>query len=73
MTWTNKRPTTPGWYWYRGPFDANPGGIYIETVCVLIEQRDGKLVAWQPYRDYYDPVTKAYLPGEWSGPIRPPD
>ena len=29
MTWTQQRPTEPGWYWYRAPGTAGLGKVTI--------------------------------------------
>lgn len=62
MTWTTKRPTKTGWYWYRGVCDGNTTKVlhYIDD--------DGE----GPYLATSDDHTLNDLDGEWAGPVEPP-
>lgn len=84
MKWTKSLPTIPGWYWYRGEYDAgfgHAGGFdsknSVQPVIIFVDKGSGyndtKLSGWQPFMDYDDPLTIDHFPGEWSGPIAPPD
>lgn len=61
MTWTRKKPTKPGWYWYRAP----NGDMWIEEIDCI----EGGAYSTDQYGrcllvDMYD--------GEWAGPLEPP-
>lgn len=64
MTWTNDKPTSPGWYWLR----ASKRGW---RDCIMwVDEQDGEL-----YIDVGDcdsePIIE--IDGQWSGPIALPE
>jgi hypothetical protein len=60
--WTTKKPTKPGWYWYRGESDG-----HTEKVLHFIDD-DGD----GPYLATSDDLALNDLDGEWAGPVEPP-
>ncbi len=62
MIWTTKKPTKPGWYWYRGESDG-----HTEKVLHFIDD-DGD----GPYLATSDDLALNDLDGEWAGPVEPP-
>jgi hypothetical protein len=59
--WTNKKPGTAGWYWFRGlAHEADPFIVQVDEVGQF-QWPDGG----------FQEVTLAK--GEWAGPIQPPD
>lgn len=62
MTYTNEKPTTPGWYWYRESpkHDASIIEIY-DFMAGLEYQRDGYAVG----------VYQSH--GQFAGPIPEPE
>lgn len=64
MTWTMRKPTESGWYWFRGP-----GGTRIRDIVMAP-------AAWghhhpTPY-DERDRQFVENIDGEWAGPLKPP-
>lgn len=55
--WTTEKPTVPGWYWYKGNWNA-------ETVHVVYAQ-NGRL-----YARWWDWVDE--MNGQWAGPLEVP-
>jgi hypothetical protein len=61
LTWTQTKPSVPGWYWWRGNYYAP------EVVCVyLLNGPDTDQLA-------IDEVEIDRHEGEWAGPIEPPE
>jgi hypothetical protein len=73
MTWSKNLPTAAGWYWYRhlGGEDGCMPWIGGSPVVVEISEPDG-LQVWVTHMDYQDALTSENFPGEWAGPIEPP-
>jgi hypothetical protein len=66
--WTDEVPTVPGWYWWSA-------GAYGAEV-VKVEIRDGLFVYEPDGTAYGIPYKRKYvaeMPGQWSGPIKPPE
>lgn len=59
--WTRKRPTEPGWYWFRGCPDLNPMVVWVSTTGGICEC--AKLFNPDSSVDLMD--------GEWQGPLTP--
>lgn len=77
MKWTNDRPTTSGWYWYRGKYDAAGRAVPPPPVVTHVSMEgsrsgygDKEPFAWQPFMDYDSPLKD--FTGKWAGPIDPP-
>ena len=62
MTWTTKKPTKIGWYWYRGECD----GKTVKALHFIDDDGEG------PYLATSDDVALNDLDGEWAGPVEPP-
>ncbi|THJ10895.1 MAG: hypothetical protein CAF43_008605 [Nitrospira sp. CG24C] len=62
MTWTTKKPTKTGWYWYRRQSDGNTAKV----LHFIDDDGDG------PYIATSDDLTLKDLDGEWAGPVEPP-
>ncbi len=61
LTWTKRKPTVPGWYWYRGEaHEADPFIVQVDEVGHF-QWPDGG----------FQKVTLTH--GEWAGPIEPPE
>lgn len=62
MSWTTKKPTQPGWYWWR-TYNDEPWEVV--EVCVnnnrMFHKRIGRTVEIDSSK------------GEWSGPLPEPD
>ncbi len=61
MTWTTKKPTKTGWYWYRGGCDDT-----VKVLHYIDDDGDGPYLATSEDRVLND------LDGEWAGPVEPP-
>lgn len=62
LSWTSKRPTVPGWYWYqRNPeTEYRVVQVWFSSLCAvpqLMASRLGEVVD---------------VEGRWSGPLEPP-
>lgn len=70
MTWTTEKPTTPGWYWYRNPFEKE------RVVRVYGDQtptETRRVDMWVQLHDETDcNVDDMGENGEWAGPLDPP-
>ena len=62
LNWTTKKPTKPGWYWYRGECDGNTPKV----LHFIDDDGDGPYLATSEDRALND------LDGEWAGPVEPP-
>ena len=62
MTWTIKKPTKTGWYWYRSACDGNT----TKVLHYIDDDGDG------PYLATSEDLTLNDLDGEWAGPVEPP-
>jgi hypothetical protein len=62
LAWTTKRPTKPGWYWYRGQFNGNT----VKVIHFIDDDGDG------PYIATSEDLALNDLEGEWAGPVEPP-
>ncbi len=60
MKWTTEKPTTPGWYWYKGAGYSTTLYVYTANGGLFVEDHD-----------YTGPVQG--YPGEWAGPIPEPE
>ena len=60
MTWTSKKPTVPGWYWWR----AIVYGRLFSRIYE-VELFDGHLGIRAVNR-------VEFMEGDWAGPIEPP-
>lgn len=69
LKWTRRRPTEPGWYWFR-PTDETPQrASALELLIVQIDAVDKKLWFRLPHCCYLvDEVA-----GWFAGPLEPPD
>lgn len=74
--WAQSLPDKAGWYWYRESGDAQGCMPWIDRIggpiVVQIELEGGGLFVWVTHMDYTDPLTDENFPGEWCGPIAPP-
>jgi hypothetical protein len=65
MSWTNDRPTTPGWYWFRRTAGDEPRVLRLDGapdhLAHVYEIGIGGA-----------PVTAALPSGEWCGPLAAP-
>ena len=61
MIWTTKKPTKPGWYWYRGECDRDT----VKVLHYIDDDGDG------PYLATSEDVALSDLDGEWAGPVEP--
>lgn len=64
-TWTEDKPTCPGWYWYKPPGIGEPKLILVDNGRI-----DTKLMA-----DLGPPnnlVDVQRVKGQWAGPLLPP-
>ena len=62
LKWTRKKPTKPGWYWYRGQCD----GHTVEVIHFIDDDGEG------PYLATSDDLAIDAMDGEWAGPVEPP-
>jgi hypothetical protein len=62
LNWTKKKPTKPGWYWYRGEGDGNT----VNVLHYIDDDGEGPYLATSDDRALND------LNGEWAGPVEPP-
>ena len=64
-TWSQEKPTCPGWYWYKPPGVANPHLILVDHGRI-----DTKLMAdLGPPNNLVDVLR---IQGQWAGPLLPP-
>ena len=63
LIWKKKKPTNPGWYWYRGESDD---GHTAKELHFIDDDGDGPYLATSDYVGLDD------LDGEWAGPVEPP-
>lgn len=61
MNWASKKPTVPGWYWYRGEHDEPKCVEFVKTDTLGILFNDSRL-----------PRDLDCWPGEYAGPIPMP-
>ena len=61
MNWTNKRPTAPGWYWYRKGEQEEKRLLKLGIVAFS----DDMKAIWPSGRS--ESIIK--MSGEWSGPM----
>ena len=64
-TWTEAKPTCPGWYWFKSPGIAEPRLLLVDHGRI-----DTKLMA-----DLGPPnnlVDVQRVQGQWAGPLLPP-
>jgi len=67
-TWTNDKPTSPGWYWYRHPRWEDLVPVVVDIV--IIPQTRELTILWAATNQ----AVKDYLgSGQWAGPIEPPE
>ena len=62
LTWTTRKPTKTGWYWYR----SECNGKTVKVLHFIDDDGEG------PYLATSDDVTLNDLDGEWAGPVEPP-
>jgi hypothetical protein len=62
LNWTTKKPTKPGWYWYRGECKGN----IVKVIHYIDDDGDG------PYLATSEDLVLTDLDGEWAGPVEPP-
>ena len=62
LNWTTKKPTKPGWYWYRSECD----GHTVKVMHYIDDDGDG------PYLATSEDLALNDLAGEWAGPVEPP-
>lgn len=71
LRWTTKKPTEPGWYWWRDVVRSNRGNPKPEAgyrfcICQEIVLILGRLVASEC-------GDLKHLQGEWAGPLQAPE
>jgi hypothetical protein len=62
LTWTTRKPTKTGWYWYRGECDGATGKV----LHFIDDDGEG------PYIATAEGLALNDLDGEWAGPVEPP-
>lgn len=70
LIWTSKRPTVPGWYWWR-----KRGDYYLASrgpVVVQIEEGYRRNSGWLLYIVGVGGSLED-KPGEWAGPLPHPE
>ena len=68
MTWNERQPTTPGWYWYRGEASGQ------KPVVVFVNPHaDPTSGNWEVYFLTGVIKTVAHWDGQWAGPIPMPE
>ncbi len=69
MNWTSRKPTEPGWYWYRD-IDALEKG---DTV-VWVNTLNGKLKVMMidGWSVELEKMMDSGYSGQWAGPLQPP-
>ena len=63
LTWTTKKPTVPGLYWYRR-------SLGLRGMIVEVEIQDGTLTVIGENAECSGEV--ANIEGQWAGPLEPP-
>jgi hypothetical protein len=58
LAWSAKKPTTSGWYWYRGKLADQ-----VVLTCI----GDGQIIIGNDVL----PIPLEECPGEWFGPVAP--
>jgi len=67
MTWTHKRPTKPGLYWYRRDEQSKPEEYEAMKIGCDDRQHDGSISSPDPKI-----LSFSSCGGEWYGPVHPP-
>ena len=73
MQWTDKMPTTPGWYWLRRAILRHNADAWHEVHPVLVEvteDTDSALGLYMPGLDYIWSLHDVVV-AEWAGPLVP--
>lgn len=67
LSWTEERPSIPGWYWWKGENDHEG-----EIIELFLHNREGKeeLRAWMTRDEQSYPFDA--IKGKFSGPISLP-
>ena len=67
MTWSSKKPTVPGWYWFQG--------VAIKGTPQMVQVRRGysQLVVRFMMTNSIVQHTISEIDGHWSGPIPAPE
>lgn len=66
LIWSSRKPTQPGWYWYRDLSQPETVGI-----IQLMVHQDGHLMDLEDFGSR--PLTHEYYETfEWAGPLEPP-
>jgi hypothetical protein len=71
MTWTNKRPTLPGFYWFKGTVTFTSATH--EVILAMVVELTGSVPyvkVWFPKRDV--PIPISACDGQWYGPLEVP-
>jgi hypothetical protein len=68
MMWSNCKPTTEGWYWYRQG-----------TVSAIVRVKADPMYTTHPlHAEFFDPLPQGNwvevddLTGQWAGPLQEP-
>lgn len=61
LTWTDAKPTVPGWYWWRPPYS------YPEMIHLFRITEDSPLIMYRRNGTYMAPCV-----GQFAGPIPAP-
>ena len=64
-TWTEEKPTCPGWYWFKPPDISDPRLILVDHGRI-----DTKLMA--DLGPPHNLVDVQRIKGHWAGPLLPP-
>ena len=64
MHWTNEKPTSPGWYWWREHRDSAPVVVYVYrgSAGLFVHLDTGELRK----------LENDSIHGQWAGPISEP-
>ena len=73
LTWTDEKPTKPGWYWYEDE-DYGPVPVYVEWTGFVDVPAARQLSVTMACGDDFDqPLDEvANLTGQWAGPLNMP-
>lgn len=69
MTWTDEKPTKPGWYWRRETTESA-----YRPVEIVLANYTGPLELWMKDASEMRPLDAVAIEGgEWAGPLDPPE
>lgn len=74
ITWSDKRPTTEGWYWVKS--DMGKGALSVRIVNVFRYPDEDYLCVFSPMIDFTAAdglMPIADIEAQWAGPIAEPD